>query len=154
MVNQGPGGGSQTDLTQLDPMLREGDDDWPLLNLIFSNSTYRKMYVAHMRTIVNENFANDWYAERGLQLQNLIKEDVQADPNTPYNYDDFISNLNNDVQVGGGGPGGGPGGGNVNGIINLMNARSEFLSTNAELTKTPPTISTISTTPSLSLIHI
>ena len=37
----------------------------------------------------------------------------------PYNYDDFIAN-NNDVDVGGGGPGGG----NVNGIINLMNARS------------------------------
>ena len=45
--------------------------------------------------------------------------------------------------------GGGPGGGNVNGIINLMNARSEFLSTHDELTKTPPTISTISTTPSV-----
>jgi spore coat protein CotH len=145
MVNQGPGGGGQTDLTQLDPMLREGDSDWPLLNLIFSNSTYRKMYVAHMRTILNENFTNDWYAERGLELQNLIKADVQADPNTPYNYDDFIANLNNDVDVGGGGPGGG----NVNGIINLLNARSEFLSTHDELTKTPPTISTISTTPSV-----
>ena len=103
------------------------------------------MYVAHIRTILNENFANDWYAERGLELQNLIKADVQADPNTPYNYDDFIANLNNNVDVGGGGPGGG----NVNGIINLMNTRSEFLSTHDELTKTPPTISTISTTPSV-----
>ena len=126
-------------------MLREGDDDWPLLNLIFSNSTYRKMYIAHMRTILNENFANDWYAERGIELQNLIKADVQADPNTPYNYNDFIANLTTNIDLGGGGPGGG----NVNGIINLMNARSEFLSTHAELTKTPPTINTISTTPSV-----
>ena len=143
MVNQGQGGGG-TDLTQLDPLLREGDDDWPLLNLIFSNPTYRRMYIAHMRTILNENFANDWYSERGLELQNLIKSDVQADPTTPYNYDDFIANLDEDVNVGGGGPGGG----NVNGIISLMDARSEFLSSHAEFTAAPPTIGTISTTPS------
>jgi hypothetical protein len=143
MVNQGQGGGG-TDLTQLDPVLREGDDDWPLLNLIFSNPTYRRMYIAHMRTILNENFANDWYSERGLELQNLIKSDVQADPTTPYNYDDFITNLDEDVNVGGGGPGGG----NVNGIISLMDARSEFLSSHAEFTAAPPTIGTISTTPS------
>ena len=143
MVNQGPGGG--TDLTQLDPMLREGDSDWPLLNLIFSNPTYRKMYVAHMRTILNENFANDWYADRGLELHDLIKSDVQSDPNTPYNYDDFIANLNNSVNTGGGGPGGG----NVNGITSLMNARSDFLLAHAELTATPPTIGTISTSPNV-----
>ena len=142
MINQGPGGGGPSDLSQLDPMLREGDDDWPLLDLIFSNSTYRKMYIAHMRTILNENFTNNWYAERGLQLQNLIKNDVQADPNKFYNYDDFISNLNNDVNIGGGGPGGG----NVNGIISLMNARSEFLSTHNELNSIPPIIGTLSAT--------
>jgi len=143
MVNQGAGGGG-TDLTQLDPVLREGDDDWPLLNLIFSNPTYRRMYIAHMRTILNENFTNDWYSERGLELQNLIKSDVQTDPTTPYNYNDFIANLNEDVNVGGGGPGGG----NVIGIISLMEARSEFLSSHVELTAVPPTIGTISTTPS------
>ena len=142
MINQGPGGGGPSDLSQLDPMLREGDDDWPLLDLIFSNSTYRKMYIAHMRTILHENFTNNWYAERGLQLQNLIKNDVQADPNKFYNYDDFISNLNNDVNIGGGGPGGG----NVNGIISLMNARSEFLSTHNELNSIPPIIGTLSAT--------
>jgi len=142
MINQGPGGGGPSDLSQLDPMLREGDDAWPLLDLIFSNSTYRKMYIAHMRTILYENFTNNWYAERGLQLQNLIKTDVQADPNKFYNYDDFISNLNNDVNIGGGGPGGG----NVNGIISLMNARSEFLSTHNELNSIPPVIGTLSAT--------
>ena len=145
MVNQGPGGGGTTDLEQLDPMLREGDSDWPLLNLIFNNPIYRRMYVAHMRTILNENFTNGWYAERGLELQNLVKSDVQNDPNTPYNYNDFIANLNTDVNTGGGGPGGG----NVNGITSLMNSRAEFLSAHDELTATPPTIATISTTPSV-----
>ena len=144
MVNQGPPGES-TDLSQLDPMLREGDTDWPLLDLIFSNPTYRKMYVAHMRTILNENFVNDWYSERGLELQNLIKADVQTDLNSAYSYDDFIANLNNNVNVGGGGPGGG----NINGITNLMDARADFLTSHAELTTTPPTIGTVSTIPSV-----
>ena len=38
MVNQGPGMGGPVDLTQLDPLLREDEEGWPLLDLIYSNS--------------------------------------------------------------------------------------------------------------------
>ena len=106
------------------------------------------MYIAHMRTIINENFANGWYTERGLELQNLIKSNVQTDPNAIYSYSDFIANLNDDVTVAGG-----PGGGNKFGLSSLMESRVDYLESQEEFTATPPTISTISTTPSVVNIY-
>lgn len=143
MVDQGPPGGGNNNLAELDPLLREGDADWPLLNLIFNNPTYKRMYAAHMRTILEENFANELYTERALALQNLIKSDVELDPTTPYNYIDFIANRTTDVNVGLGGPGGG----SVLGITNLMESRTDFLLAHDLLTAQPPTIGTISTLP-------
>ena len=148
MVNQGPCMGGPVDLTQLDPLLREDEEGWPLLDLIYSNPTYKRMYIAHMRTIINENFANGWYAERGLELQNLIKSSVQTDPNAIFSYTDFIANLNDDVTVAGG-----PGGGNKFGLSSLMESRVEYLESHSEFTATPPTISTVSTTPSVVNIY-
>ncbi len=148
MVNEGPGMGGPIDLTQLNPLLREGDQDWPLLDLIFSNPTYKRMYIAHMRTIINENFANGWYIERGLELQNLIKSSVQTDPNAIYSYSDFIANLNDDVTIEGG-----PGSGNKFGLSSLMESRIDYLESQAEFTATPPTINAISTTPTLVNIY-
>lgn len=148
MVNQGPGMGGPVDLTQLDPLLREDEEGWPLLDLIYSNPTYKRMYIAHMRTIINENFANGWYAERGLELQNLIKSSVQTDPNAIFSYTDFIANLNDDVTVAGG-----PGGGNKFGLSSLMESRVEYLESQSEFTASPPSISTVSTTPSVVNIY-
>jgi hypothetical protein len=148
MVNQGPGMGGPVDLTQLDPLLREDEEGWPLLDLIYSNPTYKRMYIAHMRTIINENFANGWYAERGLELQNLIKSSVQTDPNAIFSYTDFIANLNDDVTVAGG-----PVGGNKFGLSSLMESRVEYLESQSEFTASPPTISTVSTTPSVVNIY-
>lgn len=148
-INQGPLLGGPTDIIQLDPFLREGDETWPLLDLIYSNPTYKRMYVAHMRTIMSENFSNAWYTERGLELQNLIKTSVQTDPNAIYSYTDFISNLNDDVSVGGGGPGGGQ----KFGLSSLMESRIEFLESQDDFTATPPTIGTVSTSPSVVNIY-
>lgn len=139
-------GGSEppnTDLATIDPLLREGDADWPLLNLIFSNPTYKRMYLAHMRTIVTENFSNNWYKDRALELQNLINDAAQSDQNSFYSYNNFIDNLNSDVNVGGGGPGGG----NVVGIVSLMDERASYLLQQPVLTESLPQINDISNSP-------
>ena len=65
----------------------------PLMRKLFENNTYRRMYLAHLRTILDENFANQWYATRGTELQNLIDQSVLNDPNKFYGYDDFQDNL-------------------------------------------------------------
>ena len=70
----------------------------PLMRNLFENDTYRRMYLAHTRTIIEENFANQEYRNRALFMQNLIDADVAADTNKFYSYTDFIDNLTTTVS--------------------------------------------------------
>lgn len=70
----------------------------PLLRNLFGNETYRKMYMAHIRTIVQENFLNQSYYARAFAMQNLIAVDVLADTNKFYSNQDFIQNLDSTVN--------------------------------------------------------
>lgn len=70
----------------------------PLLRNLFINPTYRRMFLAHIRTIIEENIANQEYYLRGLVLQNLIDADVAADTNKFYTYADFQANLTSQVS--------------------------------------------------------
>ena len=91
----------------------------PLMQNLFNNDTYRKMYIAHIRTIMQENFINDLYKNRAQFLQNLIDSYVQNDTNKFYTYNDFTTNLTNQVSL-------------VSsicpGIFQLMDERSNYLS--------------------------
>ena len=77
---QGGGSGSLTveDMMQLPPLLHDNHNDWPLINIILSNPTWKRMYFAHMRTIIHENFANGAYQDLALILQTLIDDAVQS----------------------------------------------------------------------------
>ena len=91
----------------------------PLLRNLFLNERNRKMYLAHIRTIVNENFSNQNYAVRSQYLQNLIDVSVQNDTNKFYSYTDFTTNLNNQVALVTA---------DCPGITQLMDARTTYLS--------------------------
>ena len=67
------------------------------------NSSFKKRYVAHIKTMIEEVFANIWYKTRGVELQNIVLFFFQADTNKFYSYNNFIANLNQSVT--GGGPG-------------------------------------------------
>jgi hypothetical protein len=71
----------------------------PLMTNLFRNERYRKIFLAHMRTIVNENFRDNAWYYRGQEIQSIIDSAVQADPNKFYPYGDFHANL--DSTVGG-----------------------------------------------------
>jgi hypothetical protein len=111
----------------------------PLMTNLFRNDRYRKMYLAHMRTIVKENFSNNSYYLRGEELQKLIDTQVRNDPYKFYSYDDFRDNLTNIV------------GGTASmiqypGIRDLMEARIAYLDTFPGF-HGEPTISDISQIP-------
>ena len=91
----------------------------PLLRNLFLSERNRKMYLAHIRTIVNENFANQSYALRGQYFQNLIDTSVENDTNKFYFYADFIANLNSPVTLVTA---------DCPGITQLMDARATYLS--------------------------
>ena len=122
-------------------LLQINDADYPLISELLNVPLYRRMYLAHVKTMILENFDNDSYIETGQQLQDLIASDVQADNNKFFTYNNFIANLTNDVNSGGGG---GPGGGGTTpGITNLMNGRTNYLLGLNDFTATEPTITDI-----------
>ena len=130
---------------QMTHLLHENDNQFPLVQKLLADPTYKRMYIAHMKTILQENFANGEYADTGEMLQEIIDESVQADDNKFYTYNDFISNLTSDLGGGGGGPGGGgPGGNSAIGIISLMDNRSDYLLGLGDFADTEPSVTNIS----------
>lgn len=90
----------------------------PLLRNLFNNTRYRKMYLAHIRTIVKENLTNQAYLNRAQTLHQLIDESVQNDTNKFYTYTDFQNNLYETVSDFIEYPG----------IVDLMEGRAIYLS--------------------------
>lgn len=110
-----------SEASTLDPLSHYNDISVyprPLLRNLFNEERNRKMYIAHIRTIVEENFANQDYISRSNSLQNLIDSSVMNDTNKFYSYIDFQNNISNTVN-------------NIidyPGISELMSARTTYLS--------------------------
>jgi len=140
-----------TSKAQLTHLLHANDAAWPLIQKLLNVPMYKRMYLAHMKTIIDENFDNGSYYTKAQYYHNLIDSAVNADPNKLTTYAQFQSNITTDVSgggPGGGGPGGGgPGGSNsAPGITALMNARSTYLLGLSDFTASAPTISTVTST--------
>ena len=120
---------------QLTPLLHASDADWPLVRQLLSVPMYKRMYIAHIKTMLLENFDNDAYYETALSLQATIDASVQADPNKFFTYNNFVDNITTDI--------GGGRGRSTPGITNLMDARTSYLLGLSDFTQTQPTISTI-----------
>ncbi|MCB0409757.1 MAG: CotH kinase family protein [Flavobacteriales bacterium] len=131
----GPGGGGVTSLTQMDLFLRDGDTGYPLVKAIFDNPIYKRMYVAHVKTIVEENIITNTYYTDGQDLQALIDSYVQSEPNPFYSYSYFTSNLTSAV---------GTGPNSKYGVAQILNGRSSYLQGLTAYNYTAPDISNIS----------
>lgn len=123
---------------QMSHLLHENDSDFPLIQKLLDVPTYKKMYLAHFKTILLENFEDRSYYDTGEMLHDLIAADVQADDNYLFPYNNFLTNLDNDVNSG---PG--PGGSSTPGIANLMDGRANYLTGLSDFTQTEPGISDI-----------
>ncbi|HOY04626.1 MAG TPA: CotH kinase family protein [Saprospiraceae bacterium] len=146
----GSGGGmggslDSTAMRNLSPLAVSTVADRPLIKKLLENPTYKRMYLAHLRTILNEMFVTGDYLDKALELQALIDGAVQTDVNKFYTYAQFISNLYWGATSGGG-PG--PGSGGSPGIVSLVNGRKNYLLSNAEISAVPPVISDVTATPS------
>lgn len=129
------GKGASLDLTglqQLDPMLHADNENKPLISQLLQNKTYQKMYTAHVRTILEENFLNDAYLAKIKSIHESIKEEVSVDEHKYFSFNDFMSNAENSVHV--------SAEESVLGIVELMAARTQFLKKHPELLKVAPTI--------------
>lgn len=140
-----PGSGSPLSVTQMQSMspLQEANNAArPLIQKILANPMYKKMYIAHMKTILNENFTNGSYVTGAQAMMAIVDTAVQSDPYKFYTYQNFLNSLSTDL----GGGGGGGGGFSIPGIQKLMDARATYLNGTTEFSQTAPVISNINAT--------
>jgi len=133
-----------TGLQQLSLSLHSADPNWPLINAVFNNPMYRRMYVAHMRTITNEMFVNNLYQSFATAMQALVDTAVQLDVNKFYSYSNFQNGLTSNVIVGSY---------TVPGISNLMNARISYLQSTPDFGYTPPAISSVTSSDTFPVVN-
>lgn len=136
-----------TQMQQFSPFANSTAANFPVVSKILNNTLLKKMYVAHMKTILNEQITNGAYLSRALELQAIIDAYVLADPNKFYTYANFIANIN--TAVGGSGP---PPNQQIVGITQLMEARKTYLFGLAEFTAAQPTLNSPQILPQI--IHI
>ncbi|MFN5910285.1 MAG: CotH kinase family protein, partial [Bacteroidota bacterium] len=114
----GTGSGQLMNPAQLDPMSNSSSLNHPLIVKMLGNPMYKRMYLAHLRTIVQEIFASGDYLITANQLRTTIDASVQADAFKFFTYSQFQNSLTSNITL----PG--PGGGMTQyGIQNLMAAR-------------------------------
>ena len=95
MGNQTP-----TSMQQFSPSNHSADDYWPLIKGIQANDSYRRKYIAHMKTLLNEVILSNQYSTAASQFQALIDTAVLSDNNKKFTYAQFQSALNTDIVFG------------------------------------------------------
>ncbi|MBC7777224.1 MAG: CotH kinase family protein [Phycisphaerae bacterium] len=119
------------DLQNLDPLLHADNLYKPLVSQLLKEPLNRKIYLAHIRQINEENFLNGAYLKRAQELRGMIVVPFNDDKNKTYSYDDFQRSLNETVGKRS----------KIPGLTELMGKRSKFLKVHPELTKLPPMVS-------------
>ena len=131
------GSGSDLDLRALqtlDPLLHADNLYKPLISQLLKDPLNKKIYLAHVRQINEENFLNGTYEKRAQELRGMIVVPFNDDKNKTYSYDDFQRSFNSTVGKKS----------KIPGLTELMGKRSRFLKMHPELTKLPPVVSEVS----------
>ena len=141
----GPGGGSlsTTQKKQLSHTLHATESAWPLVQKLLAVPTYKKRYIAHLKTILTEVVANGSYLTDAQALQSLIQASVTSDVNKFSYQSNIANNLTNDVSVGNN---------TAPGLSNLISGRNTYLAALADFTNTQPSITSVTpstTTPAV-----
>lgn len=124
------------DMQTLSPFIhyKQKNEKRPLITQLLGIDLYRKMYVAHIRTIVNDFFADSTYIYEAMKMQERIRPFVEADSNKLYNIEGFQKNLYETAQA------------NkvkIVGITELMEPRATYLLNHPLVGHEPPVIDTV-----------
>ena len=107
----------------------------PLIWQILKQDRYFKQYFAHIRTVIEENYNEEYIRTRVDSIQHLIEQAVMHDPYKRFEDEDFRNNVDQDVTD--------PDLAFLSyhkSIIPTMNERLEYLMDHPEIMKIPPTL--------------
>ncbi|MCB0597192.1 MAG: CotH kinase family protein [Lewinellaceae bacterium] len=124
---------SNEEMQTLSPFIhyKEKNEQRPLITQLLSESLYRKMYVAHIRTILNDYFVDSTYLRRAEEIQAMIAPYVKSDSNRLYDYEAFEKNLYETTKADKA---------SIIGIAELMEPRAQYLKNHPLVSKDPPVI--------------
>ncbi len=128
-------GGNVSWIYNWDPFLFEDDDERPLFSQLIDVPLYKKIYTAHMRTIINDIYDVDTIQEMAYGMQDTIETYAYADPNLfpPFTFGDYFRyNVDNYLIT--------PDGSHWCGITSTITPRLAYLLNNDEIQKIAPAI--------------
>jgi hypothetical protein len=129
---------SVTQMQNLSPLLHSAVAARPLIKNLLAIPQYKKMYLAHMKTMMDEMITSGQYLTQANQMRSIIDTAVASDPYPFYTYTQYQNSLTTSV----------PGSlGTIPGIQELMDPRATYLNATPEFTAVQPTISAISYSP-------
>ena len=119
-------------------------DERPLLFKLLNNPFYRKIYTAHLRTIINESLNISDIGANVIDLQNVGLSAASQDNNKAFSMSDYYSNVNSALWTGWG----------FGGIISTVDARKQFLLSHPEIFMSPPIISELNISENFVTVNI
>ncbi len=117
-------------LQELDPLLHVDNTTKPLISKLLENPDYKKIYLSHMRTLLQDWFLSGKFEKRARDLQKTIRPAVNDDTNKYYTIAEFDASLDKTVGKKS----------KIPGLSELMTRRTAFLKVQPELAVFPPDI--------------
>ena len=130
---------SPNDLYHFDPFWGGWDnaDYRPLTDLIYNNPVYRKQFIAHIRTIMEESMNQDEIAQEIGSLQDIASSFASNDSNGLFSMENYTSNVQEAFWSTGFNWG-------FAGILSTIEERMAFLSSHAEINVPAPILGNLS----------
>ncbi len=120
-------------MQHLSPTIHFQNPKRPLISQLLKNDFYKKIYIAHYRTILAEQSNENKLLKRAYQLQKMIENDVTKDVNKLYSAESFSKNMKETVEAGKNTT--------IIGIEELMNVRISYLQSHPLLQAAAPILS-------------
>ena len=122
------------ELIQYSPLAEVDNAKRPLISKLLKNPLYRKIYLAHLRTIVNEQLKSGKLVSRAQAMMKDIDAAVKQDTMKLYSYADFQKSLDQTMA---------DGPDHVIGLRYLMDKRTAWLLKHPLLVKQQPVITEV-----------
>ena len=128
-------GGNVSWIYNWDPFLFENDDDRPFFSELINIPLYKKIYTAHMRTIIDDIYNVNYIQDLAYGMQDSIETYADDDPNLfpSFTFTDYFRyNVDNYLIT--------PDGAHWCGITSTIASRLPYLLSHSEIAKTAPVI--------------